>query len=330
MNIVSFFSGCGGLDLGFSDVGFSIIWTNEADKNIWKTYEENHPNTELNKMKIQDVSMSSIPSNAVGIIGGPPCQSWSTAGKGRGIEDSRGKLFFTFIEIIKAKQPEFFVAENVAGMLDQRNREAFNKILDALRQANYEVTWDILDAADYEVPQHRKRLFFVGYRKDLGMEFTFPQPLPQQIVVRDVLEDIKDSAIPALTRDQTNGDKCAMSNHEYCTRGFSYIYMSRNRVLSWDKPSYTIQAHDRQVSIHPQAPPMKKVEKDKTIFEPGKEHLYRRLTIRECARLQTFPDSFIFYYQSLWQGYKMVGNAVPVKLSCHIAQKIYQDLQLID
>ena len=104
--------------------------------------------------------------------------------------------------------------------------------------------------------------------------------------------------------------------------GFSTIYMSRNRVRSWDEQSFTIQAGGRHAPIHPQAPKMLFVEKNKRIFVPGKEELYRRLSVRECARIQTFPDNFKFYYEDIADGYKMVGNAVPVMLAYHVANSI--------
>ena len=109
--------------------------------------------------------------------------------------------------------------------------------------------------------------------------------------------------------------------------GFSTIYMSRNRVRSWDEPSFTIQAGGRHAPIHPQAPKMKFVEQNKRIFISGKEHLYRRLSVRECARIQTFPDNFIFKYRDVADGYKMIGNAVPVEFARNIALKIMDDLK---
>ena len=109
--------------------------------------------------------------------------------------------------------------------------------------------------------------------------------------------------------------------------GFSSIYMSRNRVRSWDEPSFTIQAGGRHAPLHPQAPKMKFIEQNKRIFVPGKEHLYRRLSVRECARIQTFPDDFIFKYRDIADGYKMIGNAVAVNFAHHLAKKIMDDLK---
>ncbi len=134
---------------------------------------------------------------------------------------------------------------------------------------------------------------------------------------------------PALDKNYTNGDdNLAAPNHEYMTGGFSTIYMSRNRVRGWDEPSFTIQAGGRHAPLHPKAPKMLFVEQNKRIFVPEQEDQYRRLTIRECARIQTFPDDFIFKYSNLADGYKMVGNAVAVEFARQLAQVIFQDLDL--
>ena len=133
----------------------------------------------------------------------------------------------------------------------------------------------------------------------------------------------------AKEKNYTNGDTCAVDNHEYMTGGFSSMFMSRNRVRSWDEPSFTIQAGGRHAPLHPQAPKMEFVEKDKRKFVEGSEELYRRLSVRECARIQTFPDSHKFYYKNISAGYKMVGNAVPPNLAYFLAKKIIEDLSSI-
>lgn len=320
MNIISLFSGAGGLDLGFQKADFNILWANEYDKTIWETYEKNHQ-TPLDKRDIRNIPSSDIP-DCDGIIGGPPCQSWSEAGAGRGIDDSRGKLFYEFIRILKDKRPKFFVAENVSGMLADLHKEAVKNILSHFEEAGYNVTVNLVNAANYDVPQDRKRVFYIGFRKDLNINYKFPEPLNYKITLREAIWDLKDTAIKAQDKNKTNGEECIIPNHEYMNGGFSTIYMSRNRVRSWDEQSFTIQAGGRHAPIHPQAPKMLFVEKNKRIFVPGKENLYRRLSVRECARIQTFPDDFIFYYTDIADGYKMVGNAVPVMLAYHVAKSI--------
>ena len=327
MNIISFFAGAGGLDLGFQNAGFNVIWANEYDKEIWETYGKNHPHTILDKRSIVDIPADEVPE-CDGIIGGPPCQSWSAAGALKGITDKRGQLFFDFIRILEAKQPRFFLAENVSGMLLGRHSQALENIKEMFRNAGigYELSFEMVNACDYNVPQDRKRVIFVGIRKDLGFTYQFQKPDFTKITLKDVIFDLKDNVLPAKDNNKTNGNDSLLPNHEYMTGGFSTIFMSRNRVRSWEEQSYTIQAGGRHAPIHPQAPKMKFIEKDVRVFAPGEEHLYRRLSIRECARIQTFPDNFIFHYDNVSAGYKMIGNAVPVNLAYFLADTIRQQI----
>ena len=320
MRLVSLFAGAGGMDLGFEKAGFNVIWANEYDGTIWETYKTNHT-AFLDKRDIRKIDASEIP-DCDGVIGGPPCQSWSEAGALRGINDDRGKLFYEFIRVLKDKQPKFFVAENVSGMLADVHKSAVQNIIKMFNEAGYDISIKLLNAVDYGVAQDRKRIFYVGIRKDLKVKFEFPLPIEKKLVLRDVIWDLKDNAIPALLKNKTNGEDCLVKNHEYMIGSFSTIYMSRNRVRSWDEPSFTIQAGGRHAPIHPQAPKMLFIEQNKRIFVTGKEELYRRLSVRECARIQTFPDNFEFCYTNMADGYKMVGNAVPVELAYHVASAI--------
>jgi len=326
MNIISLFSGAGGLDLGFEKAGFNTIWANEYDKDIWETYEKNFPHTKLDRRSITKIPSNEIPET-FGMIGGPPCQSWSEAGTLRGIDDHRGQLFFEFIRLLKDKKPLFFLAENVSGMLASRHKDALENIKTLFKESGYKLSFKMLNAHDFKVPQDRKRVFFIGYREDLGIEFEFPTGFDKKRYLKDVIWDIKDTALAAEEKNYTNGDKCSLANHEYAIGTFSSMFMSRNRVRSWDEPSFTIQAGGRHAPIHPQAPKMEFIEQNKRIFVPTKEHLYRRLSVRECARIQTFPDTHKFYYKNVMAGYKMVGNAVPSYLGYYLAQKIMEDMK---
>ena len=326
MKVVSFFAGAGGLDLGFENAGFDVVWANEYDKSIWETYEFNHKKTFLDNRSIVDIPSSEVP-DCDGIIGGPPCQSWSEAGALRGLKDKRGQLFYEFIRILNAKRPKFFLAENVSGMLLQRHSQALENIKQLFDECGYNLFFTIANAADYGVPQDRQRVFFIGYRKDLKIKFQFPEPLtPMPLTLKDAIWDLRNNAVPAAEKNYTKGSKCKVPNHEYMTGGFSSIFMSRNRVRAWDEVSFTIQAGGRHAPLHPQAPKMIQVGKDERIFVKGQEDKYRRLSVRECARVQTFPDDFIFKYNLLSDGYKMIGNAVPVALAQAIAAKIKSDL----
>jgi DNA (cytosine-5)-methyltransferase 1 len=327
MKVVSFFAGAGGLDLGFEKGGFDVIWANEYDREIWETYEKNHKNTILDRRSIADIPSNEVP-DCDGIIGGPPCQSWSEAGSKKGIADKRGQLFYEFMRILADKKPKFFLAENVSGMLLPAHKEALANIKQMFTDIGYNLSFQLLNVSDFGVPQDRKRVFFVGYRKDLGLKFEFPVATTpeKKITLEKAIGDLKDNVLPAKEGNYTNGNDCKFKNHEYMIGGFSSIFMSRNRVRSWDEVSFTIQAGGRHAPIHPQAPKMKFIEQNIRQFIKGKEHLYRRLSVRECARIQTFPDSFTFYYNSVVAGYKMIGNAVPVRMGKILAQKIYQDL----
>lgn len=327
--IISLFAGAGGMDLGFRQAGFDVALANEYDKNIWATYEKNHDNPLL-KGDIRQFDEADFPNNCDGIIGGPPCQSWSEAGALRGIEDERGQLFFDYIRILAAKQPKFFVAENVAGMLAKRHSQAVQNIIGLFEEAGYSVFIEMVDAYDYGVAQNRKRVFYIGFRHDLGItDFKLPKKINanEKKHLEDVIFDLKDSAIPALEKNKTNGKACQIPNHEYFIGSYSTIYMSRNRVRNWHEPSFTIQASGRQAPQHPQAPKMVNIGIDQFEFVADQKNLYRRLSVRECARIQGFPDDFEFVYENLQEGYKMIGNAVPVELAKIIAMQILKYLE---
>lgn len=329
MNIISLFSGCGGLDLGFERAGYNVIVANEFDPTIWDTFEANHPNTKLIKGDIRKIKESDFPDEIDGIIGGPPCQSWSEAGAQRGIDDLRGQLFYEYIRILKNKQPKFFLAENVSGMLLGRHAEAVKNIVAMFEDCGYNVSINLVNAKDYGVAQERKRVFYIGFRKDLQVNFNFPEGSTKdnikKITLRDIIWDLQFNAVPADKKNYHNSN--AINNNEYYIGTYSPIFMSRNRVKSWDEQAFTVQASGRQCQIHPQAPKMKFIEQNRREFVKGKEELYRRMTIREIARIQGFPDDFKFIYDYVENAYKMIGNAVPVNLAYEVGIAIKQTLE---
>lgn len=331
MKIISLFSGCGGLDLGFERAGFAIPVANEYDPTIWATFAANHPKTVLIKGDIRKIQESSFPSNIDGIIGGPPCQSWSEAGSLRGIKDARGKLFYDYIRILKETQPKFFLAENVSGMLSCRHSAAVKNIVQLFRECGYDVSITLVNAKNYGVAQERKRVFYIGFRKDLNVKFDFPNGSTsddsKKITLKNIIWDLQKTAIPAAKYNHHN--KKAVNNNEYYVGAYSPIFMSRNRVKSWDEQAFTVQASGRQCQLHPQAPKMLKFGKNDCRFVEGKEHLYRRMTVREVARIQGFPDTFKFIYNNINDAYKMIGNAVPVNLAYEIAVAIKRSLEEI-
>lgn len=329
MNILSLFSGCGGLDLGFEKAGFNVAIANEFDKNIWETFKINHPNTRLIEGDIRSLKLEEIDVKIDGIIGGPPCQSWSEAGAMKGINDDRGKLFYEYIRLLKGLQPKFFLAENVSGMLADRHSEAVENIINMFKECGYNVSLTLVNAKDYGVAEERKRVFYIGFRNDLKIDFEFPKGSTEdddkKITLRDIIWDLQDTAIPALAKNKHNPN--AINNNEYFTGSYSPMFMSRNRVKSWDEQAYTVQASGRQCQLHPQAPKMIKVGTNECRFVEGEEHLYRRMTVREVARIQGFPDSFQFIYNDADNAYKMIGNAVPVNLAYEVAIAIKNTLE---
>lgn len=321
--IASLFSGVGGLDLGFVNAGFKLVYANDNWKGCWKTFEENHRLC-IDKRSILDVKSEALP-DATGIIGGPPCQSWSLAGAMRGVNDPRGKLFYEYLRILRDKRPIFFLAENVAGIVSSAHISEFNKILGEFGKAGYNVEHKLLNAKDFGVPQERKRVFVIGYRKDLNKRFDFSAlKKSRQASLKEAIGDLPES-LPAIGKNKPNSSVKA-PNQEHITGGFSTIFLSRNRRRSWDKPSFTIQAGGRHAPLHPSSSEMIKLGPDRWGFKGGEAGKTRRLSVRECARIQTFPDDFIFYYDTVDKGYTMIGNAVPVKLAEAIARQIKEDL----
>ncbi len=330
LKVISLFSGCGGLDLGFEKAGFELPIANEYDPTIWETFIANHPNTRLIKGDIRHIGENDFPNDIDGIIGGPPCQSWSEAGALRGIDDARGKLFYEYIRILKSKRPKFFLAENVSGMLANRHKNAVKNIIETFRDCGYNVTITLVNAKDYGVAQERKRIFYIGFRNDLNIDFKFPQGSTahkNKLTLRDVIWDLQYTAVPATAKNYHNPK--AENNNEYFVGAYSPIFMSRNRVKSWDEQAFTVQASGRQCQLHPQAPKMVFIEQNKREFVKGKEKLYRRMTIREIARIQGFPDTFKFIYSNTDDAYKMIGNAVPVNLAYEVAVAIKNTLENI-
>lgn len=328
MEVISLFAGCGGLDLGFRRAGFRVVWANEFDKAIHETYRRNHPQTILNTSDIRTLDEDSIP-NCDGIIGGPPCQSWSLGGKSLGLDDERGQLVYDYIRIVKAKQPKFFIMENVAGMVSPKHIKSFQGFLELFRNAGYRVKFELINAADFRIPQDRLRVFIVGIRKDIKSEYFFPVIKPRKAIsLYKAIGDLKSPPRAYCTEKVIQKDE-VIPNHDYYTGPFDAKFMARNRIRTWEEKSYTIQAQAKNEPLHPQAPKMKFINENQRCFVPGSENLYRRLSVRECARIQTFPDSFYFVYSDVRDGYKMVGNAVPPRLAEALAVSIRDCFSLL-
>jgi DNA (cytosine-5)-methyltransferase 1 len=321
---VSLFSGIGGLDLGFIQEGFDVIWANDNDPDTWDTYQHNHPSTPFDKRSIINIPSKDIPVCDV-IIGGPPCQSWSVAGSNKGAKDPRGKLFYEYLRVIEDLRPKIFVAENVEGILRKTHQTAFQNIISCFRQLGYDVTYQKLNAVNYNVPQERIRVIIVGVRNDINKKFVYPAAIMPMPTLTNAISDLRSRSILNIKRT----DIVSNNNIDiYLDDSWSSQFMSRNRVRSWDESSYTIPATGRQIPIHPQAPKMIKINTDKFDFVVDAKipyngaHLYRRFTIYECARIQTFPDNYKLIFNRVDKAYKMLGNAVPVNLARSVARSV--------
>ena len=213
--------------------------------------------------------------------------------------------------------PKFFVIENVKGLLDEKFKDVFDTFLAQLDEFGYDVKYRLLDAVDYEVPQNRERVFLIGFRHDLGIDYHFPQPSTNKpLTLKDAIGDI--AVTPILCEE----DEVMTDCNSYYNGNFGAHYYRGNRRRSWDKPSFTIHATGYNIPLHPSSPSMIYNAHEDWSFIKGKCREYRRLTVRECARIQTFPDSFEIDCPNIIDAYKMIGNAVPVRMAEILATSI--------
>lgn len=293
MKIVSLFSGAGGLDLGLIRAGNEVVWANDIDGNAVETYRRNIGEA-IVCADIKDIKMTEIPDGADVVVGGFPCQGFSQANLLREVADDRNALYKFFRKVVSAKKPKFFIAENVKGILSLGGGAVIKKILDDFSHAGYVLDVHLVNMADYGVPQHRQRVIIVGQRKDIGrdMLFRFPAPvrgekngLPPWRTIRDELERFPDPDMPNQ-----------VVNHVYSAYKLVYRNFTGHRPTDPDRPCPTILARGNGGGGVCAIP-----------HYNGK----RRLTIRESAAIQTFPDDFEFV-GAMNSCYRQIGNAVPV------------------
>ena len=308
LTVISLFSGAGGLDLGFKQAGFNLIWANDFDKDAVETYKENI-GKECVLGDITKIPSSEIP-NADVMIGGFPCQGFSMANTKRHELDERNSLYLEYVRILKAKQPKVFVAENVKGILSLGKGEIIKAIIQDFSDAGYSVEYKLLNAADYGVPQTRQRVIIVGIRKDLDIQFEFPKQthskngndgLKRWVSIKEAISHLPDP-------DGENAD--SVPNNEYSQYKVITRDFTGHRKTSADLPSPTILARGNGGGGVVAIPHYKN---------------NRRMTVRESAAIQTFPDNFTFK-GTRGSCYRQVGNAGPVLLSYKIGKAIYHDL----
>lgn len=341
LNVLSLFSGCGGLDLGFELAGldvtlgkkyvnqmnetrelfdsirhqslFHTIYTNDLFKEANQSYKLNFPSTIVQHEK--DIRQVKDFPNCDVVLGGFPCPGFSEAGP-RLIDDERNFLYIHFIRCLMQTKPSFFIAENVKGLLTLGKGEVAKQIMEDFASAGYKVSYELVNARDYGVPQMRERVFIVGVREDIDFDYQFPAPTHG--------EDT--SLRPFVTLWDAIGD-LETAPGDWFEGGFSSMFLSRNRKKKWEDQSFTIQASGRQAPLHPSGPSMERIHADKWIL-PGEAHEHRRFSVKEIARIQTFPDWFQFSDGNnettskngrLNKVYQQIGNAVPIELARAIA-----------
>lgn len=330
--VISLFSGCGGLDLGFEKSGFEIAWANDFDSDAQAVYNLNFGEGSIDTRDILTVGVDDIPDGDI-LTAGFPCQPFSNAGNRKGVHDSRGMLYKECLRIIEEKMPKVIVFENVRGLLstkyvDGRNlTEVIMDDLSTMSGIGYNVIYQLVNASDYGVPQNRHRVIFVGIRKDLDKTFVFPNKLPKDnLTVGHVLEQPQNA--PNQVHWELSPQALEMISHipeggswkdvpyEYLAPRFRKI---RDQMKKYRSPNFYRRFARTEIcgTITASAQP-----ENCGIVHPFEN---RRYTIREAARIQTFPDDFLFIDDSprnVTAMYKVIGNAVPVTLAENIASAI--------
>lgn len=297
IRVVSLFSGCGGMDLGFSggfeflgkyyqELPFEIAWANDINGAACRTYKKN-----IGQHIVEgDIwkAIDDIPTDVDVVIGGFPCQDISINGKGAGVDGKRSGLYRAMVEVVSKIRPKVFVAENVKGLLMKHNEKSLKQILLDFRSFGYDVTYHLYNAANYGVPQTRERVFIVGTRPDVK-KFTPPAPVTDKpITSQDAISDLE-----AVDQNPDINHVWSLANKS-SDQG--------NRKLKADRPGYTIRAECHgNIQFHYSLP--------------------RRISMREAARFQSFPDTFIFD-SKLRETERQVGNAVPPVLAWHMANAV--------
>lgn len=314
MNVVSLFSGIGGLDQGFIDAGYDVIWANDFDQYAAHTYEKNNPDGIMHLGDINEIALEDIPKHDV-LIGGFPCQPFSMMGEQKGFEDTRGTLFFRIAEIINYQiehnsAPRVIILENVRRLLTHDKKRTFKTIKRVLEDMGYKVFYEVLNSADYGVPQVRNRLFIVCFRNE-NVDFEYPEKQELTVDMHDILERtvdekyyLSDKVKPTILSDGTGG---------YVAK--SEINQSPARPLCATMAKMHRACQDNYYS-------------DDYILGNGDTERIRKLTPLECARLQGFGNDFIIDVSNA-QAYKQFGNAVTVNVSRAVAQKVREKLEEI-
>lgn len=316
-SVIELFAGAGGLALGLEKAGLKAKSLVEIDKDAVATLQHNRPSWNVIHSDISNISFKGISADIV--TGGFPCQAFSYAGKGLGLEDTRGTLFYEFARCIREVQPKLFMAENVRGLISHEKGKTLKIVLSLLKSLGYNVQYRLLNAVNYDVPQKRERVIIIGTQS--GIRFQYPAAAPKILTLREALKDVppsegmkyspKKAAVLSLVppggcwRDLPEDmQKSYMMKSYYLTGGRTGMA----RRISWDEPSLTLTT----------SPLQKQTER----CHPEET---RPFTVREYARIQTFPDDWKFM-GSISSKYKQIGNAVPVNFAYHLGRSIISGL----
>lgn len=317
LKVASLFCGCGGTDVGllgdfdflgkyYNSNSMEIVYANDIDDNACKIFKENFGITPDNR-DIREVKTEEIPEFDI-LTGGFPCQSFSIVAqnpKRLGVKDERGKLFFEMCRILRERQPKCFIAENVKGILTANKRSAFPLILKEFEESGYDVQYQILNSADYGVPQKRERVIIVGFRKDLNITFSFPEA--------EIEDETKYTPLKTVIEKRVD-EKYFFSERAVAGMMKKRESMNKGRAQDINKPCNTVGAHLAKVSLNSTDPVLMEGER------------YRRFTPREVARIQSFPDDFELVGSEAAQ-YRALGNAIPPVMFWYVAKAVSKELK---
>ena len=317
LKVASLFCGCGGTDVGllggfdflgkyYNSNSMEIVYANDIDDNACKIFKENFGITPDNR-DIREVKTEEIPEFDI-LTGGFPCQSFSIVAqnpKRLGVKDERGKLFFEMCRILRERQPKCFIAENVKGILTANKRSAFPLILKEFEESGYDVQYQILNSADYGVPQKRERVIIVGFRKDLNITFSFPKA--------EIEDETKYTPLKTVIEKRVD-EKYFFSERAVAGMMKKRESMNKGRAQDINKPCNTVGAHLAKVSLNSTDPVLMEGER------------YRRFTPREVARIQSFPDDFELVGSEAAQ-YRALGNAIPPVMFWYVAKAVSKELK---
>ncbi len=327
IKVVSLFSGCGGADLGlvggfeyikkqYPPLPYKIIFANDIDRKALNTYCENlsKKEHEVRCADIIDIKEGEIPQHDL-MIGGFPCQSFSTVNPSKDPFDDRANLYKEMIRVLIKHKPKFFIVENVKGFMTLKKGVIFKRVCEEFEKAGYTLNSNLINSANFGIPQRRERVFIVGVRKDLGKRFEFPKET-HSINGEDgklswvPLKKVIDSLIPEnekyyFSEKAVQGMKNAKTN------------MKRGLWQDLEAPCLTITSHLAKVSLN---------SRDPVLLVDVENEKYRRFTPREAARIQSFPDDFEFVGSEA-DAYRQIGNAIPPVLFWHLSNSLYEQFR---